>query len=61
VYDGIDSRVFELLYPVVRIEPTALVINDDWTHVLLVRVAKTGERCIQWQLYLVYGGRVLEI
>jgi hypothetical protein len=44
---GIDSRVFELLCTVVRIELTALVINDDWIYALVVHVARMAELCIQ--------------
>jgi hypothetical protein len=36
MYEGIDSRVFELLHTVVRVEPTGVVIDDDWTHGLYV-------------------------
>jgi hypothetical protein len=50
--NGIQSRMFELLYTVVRIELTALSINDDWICALLVRTAKTSERCIQRELCL---------
>jgi hypothetical protein len=31
-YVGNDSRVFELLTAVLRIQPTKLLIGDDWTH-----------------------------
>jgi hypothetical protein len=40
--EGIDSRVFEVLCAVVRIELTALAIGDGWTYALLVRVARNG-------------------
>jgi hypothetical protein len=35
-YVGNDSRVFELLTTVRRIQPTKLLISDDWTHRLCV-------------------------
>jgi hypothetical protein len=39
--------MFELLCIVVRIELTALAINDVWICALLLRITQATEHCIQ--------------